>query len=367
MKNTYIKILSFILSLTGLIIPLFLFTGCGKTNVMEEPYIDPHIIFTSRRWWNYDIFIADVYGGHMTHLTKNKWLDFSPTVSPDGSKLAFVSDRDGNREIYILDLKWMDGYTQWEGKNLTNITQTASHDWTPQFSPSNDKILYTTYYSDSDNYDIFIMNIDGSEKKNITNSPWYEKNPQFSPDGSFILYQAWQKGRMEIFFSNLLDKNNINLTRNATSHDIISEGNIISPDGQKVVFTSERDGNRNIYIMNTDGTGQTQLTKHTSHDYEPIFSPDGLSIVFTSERDGNKEIYIMNHEGKNITNLSNNSAADWSPKYYPDNRKIVFQSLRNGNSNWEIYMMKLDGSGQTNLTNHPLTDYSFTVLPLQNP
>ena len=365
MKFKFLKMISFIVGALGLIIPMLFLNGCSKTGVVEEPYIDPHIIFTSRRWWNYDIFIADVYGGHMTHLTKNKWLDFSPAASPDGSKLAFVSDRDGNREIYILDLKWMDGYTQWEGVNLTNISKTSGHDWTPQFSPSNDKIVYTTYFPDSDNYDVFIMNIDGSGKKNITNSPGYEKNPQFSPEGSFILYQSWEKGKMEIFFSNLLDENNINLTRNTSSYDIISAGNAISPDGQKVVFTSDRDKNKNIYIMNTDGTGQKQLTSHPSNDYEPVFSPDGLSIVFTSERDGNKQVYIMNQEGKNMANLSKNSADDWAPKYYSDNRKIVFQSHRDGN--WEIYMMKLDGTGQTNLTNHPRTDYSFTVLPLKNP
>ena len=349
----------------GLVFFSFFLESCNNTGVTEDPYIDPHIIFTSRRWWNYDIFIVDVYGGHMTHLTKNKWLDFNPAVSPDGSKLAFVSDRDGNREIYTVDLVWMDGYTQWEGRSLTNITHSPQHDWTPKFSPTSEKIVYTTYFPENDNYDVFVMNADGSNKTNITNSPGYDKYPQFSPDGSFIIYQAWQKGKMEIYFSNLLDGNIINLTRNTTAHDIISHGNAISPDGQTIVFTSERDGNRNIYVMNTDGTEQTQLTTHLSHDYEPAFSPDGLSIVFTSERDGNKEIYIMNNEGNNLTNLSNNSGDDWNPRYYPDNRKIVFQSTRD--RNWEIYMMNLNGSKQTNLTNHPRTDYSFVVLPLQNP
>lgn len=348
-------------------INLFLIPSCEKTNVLEDPYIDPHIIFTSRRWWNYDIFIADVYGGYMTHLTKNKWLDFDPNVNHDGSKLAFVSGRDGNREIYTVDLVWMDGYTQWEGRNLTNITQSSNNDWTPRFSPNGNKIIYFTYFPENDNYDIFIMNEDGSRKRNITNTSYYEKYPQFSPDGSFVIYQAWRQGKMEIFFSNLLDQNNINISRNASSHDIMPHGNAVSPDGQRVIFTSERDGNRNIYIMNTDGTNQTQLTSHLANDYEPAFSPDGLSIIFTSERDGNKEIYIMNNEGKNMANLSNNSADDWNPRYYPDNRKIVFQSLRDGPKNWEIYMMKLDGSRQVNLTNHPQTDYSFVVLPLKNP
>ena len=356
----------YLLILIGIVL-LMIPNGCSKTGVVEEPYIDPHIIFTSRRWWNYDIFIADVYAGHMTHLTKNKWLDFNPAISNDGSKLAFVSDRDGNREIYALDLIWMDGYTQWEGRNLTNITQTAGHDWTPKFSPTNEKIVFTTYFPATDNYDVFIMNADGSDKQNLTNSPYYEKHPQFSPDGSFIIFQAWQKGKMEIFFSNLLDGNIMHLTSNTPAHDIIPVGNAFSPDGQEIVFTSERDGNRNIYIMNTDGTNQIQLTDHSAADYEPVYSPDGLSIIFTSERDGNKEIYIMNNNGLNLKNLSNNPADDWNPRYYPDNHKIVFQSLRDGPANWEIYMMTLEGKRQTNLTNHPRTDYSFVILPLKNP
>ena len=122
----------------------------------------------------------------------------------------------------------------------------------------------------------------------------------------------------------------------------------MSPDGQKIVFTSDRDGPRNIYIMNSDGSNQQKLTDNPFNDYEPIFSPDGLSIIFTSERDGNKEIYIMNEKGNNIANLSNNLADDWNPRYYSENNKIIFQSTRDGPTNWEIYMMNLNGSKQTN-------------------
>jgi Tol biopolymer transport system component len=374
----------------GLVFFSFFLESCSKigspynSGVAEEPYIDPHIIFTSKRWWNYDIYITDIYGGHMTHLTKNNWLDFNPAISSDGTKLAFVSDRDnGNREIYTVDLVWMDGYTQWEGRNLTNITQTSGHDWTPKFSPTHEKIVYTTYSPETDNYDVFLMNFDGSGKINLTYTPWYEEYRQFSPDGSFIIYQTWFKaGRgkpytMEIFFSNLLDENNLNLTQNSSSHDIIPKGNAFSPDGSKIVFTSERDGNQEIYLMNidnayigpfwTESIEQIRLTDHPAQDLEPEFSPDGRHIVFTSNRDGNREIYRMDADGGNLVNLTNNDADDWSPRYYPDNYKIIFQSLRDGPTNWEIYVMKTDGSRPTNLTNHPRTDYSFVVLPLQNP
>ncbi len=351
------------------IISMFIFfqISCEKSAGYEEPYIDPHIIFTSRRWWNYDIYITDIYGVYMTHLTKNKWLDFNPEISPDGKKLIFISNRDGNREIYTVDLVWMDGYIKWKGDNLKNITKSIENDWTPKFSPNNDKIIFSSYFPLNDNYDIFIMDIDGSNKKNITNTNWYEKYPQFSPDGSFIIYQAWKSGKMEIFFTNLLEENRINLTNNTKSHDIISHGNSFSPDGQKIVFTSERDGNRDIYLMNSDGSGQAQLTTNSANDYEPVFSPDGTSILFTSERDGNKEIYIMTSEGKNIKNLSNNIKDDWNPRYYSDSKKVVFQSLRDGPKNWEIYIMDTNGSNQRNISNYSGTDYSYVILPLTNP
>ncbi len=346
---------------------LFIQTSCEKIGVVEEPYIDPHVIFTSRRWWNYDIYITDIYGNRITHLTKNKWLDFNTEISPNGKKLAFISNRDGNREIYTVDLIWMDGYTQWEGRNLINISQTIENDWTPKFSPKNDKIIYSSYFPLNDNYDIFIMDADGKNKKNITNTSWYEKYPQFSPDGFSVVYQSWRKGKMEIIFTNLLELNSINLTRNPLSNDILPRGNAMSPDGQNIVFTSDRNGNNDIYLMNADGTNQIQLTNSDGNDFEPVFSPDGSSILFTSDRDGNKEIYIMSKDGEEITNISNNDKDDWNPRYYPDSRKVVFQSLRDGPKHWEIYVMNMDGTNQINISNYSWTDYSYVVLPLINP
>ena len=117
--------------------------------------------------------------------------------------------------------------------------------------------------------------------------------------------------------------------------------------------------------MKANGSDVQQLTINKSNDYEPIFSPNGEYIVFTSERDGNKEIYIIDPITKKSTNLTNNTDDDWNPRFYPDSQKIIFQSTRDGN--WEIYMMNVDGNDQTNLTNHPSTDYSYVVLPLINP
>ena len=158
MKNLKIK-------KTIIYIFVLVFIGCENQSLNREEYIDPHIIFSSRRWWNYDIFIADIYNGNMTQITKNKWIDFNPSISRDSKKISFVSDRDGNREIYIFELEWMDGYYQWRARNLKNITNSIEHDWTPVFSPTEDKIVFSTFFPNQDNYDIFIMNEDGTEKK----------------------------------------------------------------------------------------------------------------------------------------------------------------------------------------------------------
>ena len=339
--------------------------SCSKNESIADNNIDPQLIFSSRRWWNYDIFISNIYGGKTTQLTKNKWIDFKPTLSHNFKKIAFISDRSGNRDIYTAELIWLDGFIQWRADSLKNITNSNENNWTPVFSPIENKIAYATYFPENDNYDIFIMNDDGTNIHNITNTSSYEKLPQFSPDGSFIIYQGWQSGKMDIFFGSLIDKNNINLTNSLKSNDILTERNSFSPDGQSIVFTSDRDGNKNIYTMKINGDDLKRLTDNNYDDYEPIFSPTGESIVFTSERDGNQEVYLFDIESKNLTNLTKNNGDDWNPRFYPDGRKIIFQSTRDGN--WEIYMMNLNGGSQINLTNHPSTDYSFTVLPLTNP
>jgi Tol biopolymer transport system component len=136
-----------------------------------------------------------------------------------------------------------------------------------------------------------------------------------------------------------------------------------SADGSKVAFSACcPNGNYEIYSMNADGTGLTQLTDNTARDTLPAWSPSGDRIVFTSERDGNKEIYVMNADGSGQTNLSNNSKTDENPVWSPDTSKIAFDTNRTGN--YEIFTMKFDGTNPLNLSNNPA--YSDTE-PNWNP
>jgi Tol biopolymer transport system component len=128
-----------------------------------------------------------------------------------------------------------------------------------------------------------------------------------------------------------------------------------------IAFASDRDGNFEVYTMDTDGGAQRRLTENPAEDFSPTWSPDGNRLAFVSSRDGNSEIYLMNADGTGQTRLTNNSAADLDPKWSPDGAQILFFSNRDGND--EIYSMNPDGSNQLNLTNHPADDASFSFSP----
>jgi hypothetical protein len=117
----------------------------------------------------------------------------------------------------------------------------------------------------------------------------------------------------------------------------------------QIAFTTDRDGNQEVYGMAFDGAAQTNLTGNAAADYEPAFSPDGTRIAFVSERDGNPEIYTMKPDGSGLLRLTNDQATDTHPDWAPDGQTIAFASDRTGD--FEVFSMKADGSSPTNLTN----------------
>jgi Tol biopolymer transport system component len=138
-----------------------------------------------------------------------------------------------------------------------------------------------------------------------------------------------------------------------------------SPDGRKIAFTSFRDGNSEIYVMNADGSGQTRLTNNSADDREPNWTPDGR-ISFTSGRDGSSEIYVMNTDGNNQTRITNNPASDSQPAWSPDGAKIAFVSDRGAGGTEAIYTMNSDGTGVTELTS-PRSGGGFYEAPDWSP
>ncbi|MCH8274851.1 MAG: PD40 domain-containing protein [Armatimonadetes bacterium] len=160
-----------------------------------------------------------------------------------------------------------------------------------------------------------------------------------------IAFSSNRDDNAEIYVMNADGSGQARLTFHSASDSLSA----FSPDGQRIAFSSWRDGNSEIYIMNADGTGQTPLTNHPAADAHPAFSPDGLKIAFRTDRDGNQEIYML---GKG--NLTNDPSQDTYPAFSPDGKKIAFQSNRDGN--FEVYVMNADGTDPIRLTNSTAFD-----------
>jgi Tol biopolymer transport system component len=130
----------------------------------------------------------------------------------------------------------------------------------------------------------------------------------------------------------------------------------VSSDGTRIAFTSNRDGDHEIYVMNADGTGLTQLTDNTAFETQPVWSPDGSEIAFHTTRDGNNEVYVMNSDGTGQQNVTNSPSHEFDADWSPDGGTIAFGSTRNGDQ--EIFLMDPDGADQRFLVDGNFASWS---------
>ncbi len=137
------------------------------------------------------------------------------------------------------------------------------------------------------------------------------------------------------------------------SHGMAAQGRGVPGS---VAFSSARDGNNEIYVMDWDGSRPLRVTEDAASDTEPAISPNGRDIIFTSSRSGNNDIFIVDSTGRNPVNLTNHAANDGWARWSPDGRHIVFHTNRDGVSNFEIYVMNADGSSPKRITDYPGID-----------
>lgn len=129
----------------------------------------------------------------------------------------------------------------------------------------------------------------------------------------------------------------------------------------QIAFTSDRDGNEEIYVMNLDGSDLARLTDHPARDFSPAWSPDGSKVAFATDRDGNAEIYVMGAGGSNPVRLTDDPASDYDPSWSPDGTTIAFTTERDGNK--EVYIVDADGSNLARLTDDPASDFDPVWSP----
>ncbi len=259
--------------------------------------------------------------------------------TPALASIVFDSYRDDNWEVYVMDE---------DGSNLINLTNHPANDGDSAWSSDGRRIAFD---SDRDgNWEIYAINSDGSGVIRLTHDPADDESPAWSPDGSQLAFKSNRDGNWEIYVVNLSNLSVTNLT-NQPADDRLPAW---SPDGQRIAFVSDRTEEWDVWVMNVDGSNLINLTGHPDKDFFPAWSPDGQRIAFHSYRDGNAEIYVMNADGSNLTRLTNHPADDWAVSWSSDGLRLAFTSDRDGDN--EIYVMNKDGSNIMQMTHNSASD-----------
>jgi hypothetical protein len=272
----------------------------------------------------------------------------TPEVPPvqNQGPIAFESNRDGNPEIYSV---------QTNNYSITRLTIDAGVDTQPAYSPDNNRIAFTT--NRDGNNEIYLMNADGTAVTRLTNNTADDQYPTWSPDGQWIAFTSNRDGNQEIYKVRTDGTELQNITNHPAedySPSWFSDDRLLVGTGEWIAFTTNRDGNQEIYIMRPDEILLNNVTNHPANDFYPAGSPTGDRIAFTSNRDGNQEVYLINIDGSFIINLTNNAAEDYYPTWSPDDKWLAFVSNRTGNL--EVYLIKDDTSNIYNLTSNPALD-----------
>lgn len=199
-----------------------------------------------------------------------------------------------------------------DGTNRVQLTTWAGADYSPQISPAGTRIVWVREQGGgASSREIYTMNTDGSDVVRLTNNAAAESWPRWSPDGTRIFFDSERDGDAEIYVMNADGSNPVRLTNTAGQ----DSRPIPSPDGTRLLFTSTRDGNSEVYVMNADGTNVLRVTTDAGDDTAAGWSPGGAHVLFTSTRTGNSDVFVAPLAGGAPVNLTNSPAgeiaSDW--------------------------------------------------------
>lgn len=227
------------------------------------------------------------------------------------------------------------------------------------------KIIFTSNANnvDAKELELYVVNPNGQELKQLTDDAISNRENgkgKLSPNGKYFTFHTYKYGGYKIAMAN----SDFSSQRQLSIGPQYAWGASWSPDSEQIVYTTidtKRapyfEGNVEIFKMNIGGSGLVNLSKSNAEDYAPSWSPDGIKILFYTNRDGNFEIYSMDSNGNNPVNLTNTPNSDeFAPSWSPDGKKIAYHSMpKNDNEKYvDTCIMESNGESQINLTSNAL-------------
>lgn len=247
------------------------------------------------------------------------------------STIAFVSDRDGTKEIHAMDF---------DGRNVRKLTSVRSLAINPAGGRSG-KIVYTSYGKLFPQ--LWIMKSDGSGKREVSTGVELNASPSFSPDDTQIAFAGSARGNTDIY---VVSASGSGLRRLTTTR-AIEASPAWSPAGRQILYTSDQSGNPQIYVVDPEGSGARRVTFAGNWNDEAAWSPDGARIVFACRNEGDFNVCLMDFASGQTIQLTS-EGSNGHPTWSPNGEKIVYSSRRG--SRTHVYTMDLNGQNKRQLT-----------------
>ena len=255
------------------------------------------IVFATVRFDNYEIYAMDADGENQENVSNHPLDDMDPDWSPDGTKIAFISNRHGGvYQIYVMDA---------DGSNQIRLTDGPREKREPDWSPDGTKIAFTI--SDGIPH-IDVMDSDGNNRVRFE----HEANePVWSPDGSKIAFVSWKDNKHEIVVTGADGKGLEKVTHGHNPS--------FSPDGSRIAFYEGHEGFRHVHVIDTDGKNRVRLTHNLGHHSHPTWSPDGEAIAYMVYKNVfflGAKIHLMTADGRHLKRLSDvHDGLDFHPDF----------------------------------------------------
>lgn len=280
-----------------------------ETTVTFEGQIPP-IAFVATGWCvpgsSREIFLMNPDGSGIVCITNALGDDYDPNWSPDGEKIVFISEREGNNDIFIMNA---------DGSEQTQLTYTKEDEHFPAFSPDGKFIVYSSEYEDGTN--LYILGI-GASEPSLIEFPGIKKvnckYPDWSPDGDWLVFSCFGGDMKAGIYIAHPDGSDLQLVKGGPLHNPVW-----SPDGEMIAFDGEPTGCKfEVYVMKKDGSQMKQVTENPEgcggYSKHPAWNPDGTQLIFSSQRhysDGQGfELFSINLDGSGETQLTDSSHND---------------------------------------------------------
>jgi Tol biopolymer transport system component len=304
---------------------------------------------------NLDLYAMNANGSSLVALTAGLKTQGEPKWSPDSNSILFVAEPYSNtQQIYLLHLAA--GVVK-----PINLSNNSYDETFPSWSPDGSHIAFAS--NRTGGYQVYTMKPDGSDVQPLTLSQKYGYSgwPVWSPDGKRIAYTAGgTPDKTEIYVINADGSN----AQQLTHHNTLVARPLWSPDGSnKILYTfqkvvADNQTRFNVYIINADGSGLHALTTGDTVDRNPVWSPDSSRIAFNSNLSDNRtdEVFTINPDASGLAQLT--SGGGLYPSYSPDGKYIVYARHTDVSQPHQLFVMNADGSNQRQITVDD-NDHSF--------